>query len=826
MKRICTVIVAAFLCGASLAAAQEAIPAQPAPFRTGVEVVSVEATVLDRQGQPLRGLAAKDFTVSVAGQPRRVVSAEFVDWTPAAPPGPVDPDGMPVSTNEGARSGRLFVFVVDQNTLEVGMARQLAAATSSFFRRLTRDDRSALMVMPVGPNVELTFAHDRVRDALQRVIGTNHTDLVWDNGSLTEARDIASHNMFALRSVAERECGTDSIGAGGGGLAAGPSTGGSPGGAAGGGAAGGGNSQGGSAGSGGGATSPPARSPAGGASAAALGLGPQNECVRNIQMEADALWRSTQAVSLTTLASLHQVLSSLTRVGGEKVVILISGGLPLDDHDQTSLLSAVAADAAAARARLFTFFAPVSTVSASRRSMPMKSGPDEQMQGWSLDTLAGLTGGASFRVQVGAEGAFDRLGNELAGYYRLGVERAPSDLDGKSRSLKVQVSSANTLVRTRTMFDARTYEDRDWSARMNAALGAPSQATGLGLRLTSYVAADRDDPSRVRLVLAGEASRVADGDASFQLVIRDLEGKQVVTEEQPLGAATSERLPFSVNVPIAPGSYIVRMAVMDSAGHVGSVDHRADARKVPVGQLSAFGPLLVRLPPQPGATPVVALQGLDADERLALQLDLQGQADLLAGADVLFEVASTLDGPALVTAEANVSRDAARGYCARRRRRRGAPVASWPVRGAREGLLGRRADRRAASQVRDRWNGAGSGGRRDAAGCSRRGARDTSEPRRACGCDGAAVCPRPGARTRGARGVSRSRRGTPGQLVASRQPAPRRSAHDRCARARRAGRNREERTGSLGVPEGTDVAREPEDRGSRDRVPRCDPRCA
>ena len=88
--------------------------------------------------------------------------------------------------------------------------------------------------------------------------------------------------------------------------------------------------------------------------------------------------------------------------------------------------------------------------------MPMKSGPDEQMQGWSLDTLAGLTGGASFRVQVGAEAALNRLGNELAGYYRLGVERAPSDLDGKSRSLKVQVSSANTLVRTRTMFDART----------------------------------------------------------------------------------------------------------------------------------------------------------------------------------------------------------------------------------------------------------------------------------------------------------------------------------------------------------------------------------
>ena len=76
--------------------------------------------MLDRHGQPLRGLSADDFMVSVAGQPRRVVSAEFVDWTPAAPPGPVDPDAVRVSTNEGARGGRLFVFIVDQNTLEPG----------------------------------------------------------------------------------------------------------------------------------------------------------------------------------------------------------------------------------------------------------------------------------------------------------------------------------------------------------------------------------------------------------------------------------------------------------------------------------------------------------------------------------------------------------------------------------------------------------------------------------------------------------------------------------------------------------------------------------
>src|SRR4051812_6849595 len=58
--------------------AQQAPPQTPT-FRSGVELVTVDVGVIDRQGQPLRGLAAGDFTVTVAGQPRKVVSAEYVD---------------------------------------------------------------------------------------------------------------------------------------------------------------------------------------------------------------------------------------------------------------------------------------------------------------------------------------------------------------------------------------------------------------------------------------------------------------------------------------------------------------------------------------------------------------------------------------------------------------------------------------------------------------------------------------------------------------------------------------------------------------------------
>ena len=47
-------------------------------FRSGVEVMEVDVTVVDAKGMPVRDLRAPEFTVTVDGQPRRVISAEFI----------------------------------------------------------------------------------------------------------------------------------------------------------------------------------------------------------------------------------------------------------------------------------------------------------------------------------------------------------------------------------------------------------------------------------------------------------------------------------------------------------------------------------------------------------------------------------------------------------------------------------------------------------------------------------------------------------------------------------------------------------------------------
>jgi VWFA-related protein len=631
--------------------AEQARPGQAPAFRSGTEVVSVDVGVVDRQGQPLRDLGAADFVVTVEGQPRKVVSADFVDVASSRPNLAVKPAPSFVSTNEGIGVGRQFVFIVDQNTLEPGSTQRVAAAASRFFAQLTFADRSALMLVPVGTNLQFTWAHDQVRAALQRVTGLSSPVTSWEMGSLSEARDISNSNMLALRTVGDREC------RGSGGISAGnavppiqgtptatpapapsapPSGGGQTGGTGTGSPSGGGGGS-----SGGGSGSSTSRSSS---SSSLFGL---DACRRDIQMQAESTWRTAQMISMSSLTSLREALSTLARVPGDKIVVLISGGWPLDDREVTSLMSTVAADAVAARATLHTIFVPSTSFSASRRTISVTPSQDHYLQVWPLETLSSMTGGASYRAEVGAESAFERLGRELSGFYRIGVEKLPMDGDGKTRRMKVQVPRGSVTVRARAIFDAPNYEDRDWAARISGALESPVPSTGLGLRVTNYLASASETDGRINVVLAGEASRLQPGEASFQVVVRDLTGKKILTGEKPLGDATADALPFSANIPLAPGSYIIRIAVMDSAGRVGSIDHRVDARPTPIGALSVAGPLLVRVPPGEAAEPRFALDGVRQDERLALEVDLEGESAGLAGANVTFEIATTADGPAL-----------------------------------------------------------------------------------------------------------------------------------------------------------------------------------
>lgn len=93
---------------------------QPAAaFRTGVDLLTLEATVLDRDGVPARDLQPGDFTVTVGGRPRKVVFADFhgdrlVSVTDAV--------AAERARRAGATGGdgRIVVFVIDRDSLAAG----------------------------------------------------------------------------------------------------------------------------------------------------------------------------------------------------------------------------------------------------------------------------------------------------------------------------------------------------------------------------------------------------------------------------------------------------------------------------------------------------------------------------------------------------------------------------------------------------------------------------------------------------------------------------------------------------------------------------------
>ena len=116
---------------ALLAVSPRAQTAQPR-FRTEVNVVEVDASVVDDQGHPVSGLTAADFEVLEDGQPQKIVSFSRVDIALTAAPQflgvdhPVSPD---VRSNREPASGRLYVVVLDDmniNPLRIETVRSVA----------------------------------------------------------------------------------------------------------------------------------------------------------------------------------------------------------------------------------------------------------------------------------------------------------------------------------------------------------------------------------------------------------------------------------------------------------------------------------------------------------------------------------------------------------------------------------------------------------------------------------------------------------------------------------------------------------------------------
>lgn len=160
---------------ASLALAQA--PSQPPlpRFRTGVDVVLLDVTVLDRERRPVRGLRSVDFTILEDGKPQPIVSFEELDSP--EPDGSLVPwmrEVAPDVRTNAAEDRRIVLLVLDDANINFRYTEAVRDLGRKVVDQLGAGDQVAIIF--TGNNAKSQeFTNDRavLRKAIERYVDTS-----------------------------------------------------------------------------------------------------------------------------------------------------------------------------------------------------------------------------------------------------------------------------------------------------------------------------------------------------------------------------------------------------------------------------------------------------------------------------------------------------------------------------------------------------------------------------------------------------------------------------------------------------------------------------
>lgn len=613
MRRIVIAAVLAF-------APVGAFPQQPSPpadvpiFRSGVDLVTVDAAVLDDDGKPVEGLAAEDFELRVDGRPRPVVAAQFVSAA-ADSRSQLDAGPRPThyTTNEFAPRGRLILFVVDQEHIRSVEGLPALRAAARFLDTLKPEDQVAVTGIP-RPVTTLSFTtdHRAVRAQLQQLTGQSTSIPVHFQIGLSEALEISEGSRQHLETVVRRECGTSLT-----------------------------------------RTENPAR--------VAEEGGSRDPCPVEVEEQARAVAQYTRNQTRMSLSVLRGIVDSLKALEGPKTIILLSEGLVTEPR--LFDLSPLAAAAAASRVTIHVLHLETPIVAdASQERLSPTILQDRYLREDGLTRLAGAARGGVFPFIGDGSIAFGRIARELSAYYLVAFEAGAADRDGLPHRISLRLKRRRALVRAREAFSAPPQPTQRTIANQLAdVLRAPRVATELPLRVSTYTYQE-PGTARLRVVVSAELPRPSDGATSPTLAFVLLDARNVVaasaTEVAPYG-----RHAFSMVVP--PGDYTLKVAGIDPLGRKGSVERGFEARLVQVGAVRVSDLLVASAPASPDDPLQPTIDSSDEREVVAYLELYADEALSLRQTTVRMEVAETEGGPSFVTIPATLHRRDARWSIAR-----------------------------------------------------------------------------------------------------------------------------------------------------------------
>ena len=377
--------------------AQQSTPPQTT-FRSGVDLILIEATVLDKDGRPIADLQAKEFSVKLGGKTRTVAAAEYVPAGRAAASAPVPSTPGPAATGVAAPgaffdtaraqltgSDRTIIIAVDVDNIRSGAGRNALVDIGDYIAALPPTDRIGIVTLPGGgQNVEPTADRAPVRAALSRMAGADHRmnscDATIGEAAAEAVDDTRGWDAFNSRVFLPR-----------------------------------------------------------------CSRSPRDPTHRDLKVFV-SMYR-TQARQ--TLGALTSFANNLAAVPGRRIIVLVSEGLYVDP-DIVQEMPVFGAALERSRVTLYAIHLDFPFSEASSKFTTSDTRLLDDRYGFDgMANAAVFGGGAAIRAISRATPAITRIDRELSGIYLLGVERLPADVAGKQLAVRVEVARKGADLRTR-----------------------------------------------------------------------------------------------------------------------------------------------------------------------------------------------------------------------------------------------------------------------------------------------------------------------------------------------------------------------------------------
>ena len=382
---------------ASLVAALAVLPGRAAQdpqkptFKSGIELVVVDAQVVDKKkGDPIPGLKAEQFEVSIDGKKRKVVSAQFID---SATGQAKDADAS-APASAGSRPGNMYILAVDQGSFRAVNAPAAMHAARELVKRLHPNDYLGIISFP-APGVRIDPTRDRkvLEEAIPRLVGFSQVKGSRRyNYSLSDAIDVAAKDRDAFDRVTQRNC------------------------------------------------------PAGDLTCPRALEDEMMELISMLELQAARSFHGLREVASLirplegrkTLIVMSAGIPTGDRTGGRLYMRNDAQQLAKDTQNASVLLYTLHLNTAFLDS--FSPDAPSAQQTVMREASVYAKG---------LDMVNGYASGTFMEVNTSANSAIDRMIREMSAHYLLGVEVDDADRDGRPHLIQVKANAKDSAIRNR-----------------------------------------------------------------------------------------------------------------------------------------------------------------------------------------------------------------------------------------------------------------------------------------------------------------------------------------------------------------------------------------